>query len=286
MAESFLLWEKEALMPGRLPPDGFEHHRRVVALGDKERLLPHLQGDPFLHLYSLGDLDDFFFASTRWYALEGDRPVFLLYTGANSHTLLALERGNPASARTLLAALAPALPARLYCHLSPGLDEVLRAAAFALEPHGLHLKMKLAGDGWRNVTLPDGVSARTLTRADLSAIMALYAASYPGNWFEPHMLNTAKYLGLFDGGVLTAIAGVHVYSEKYDAAALGNITTLPNARGRGYGTALTGLLVKELRRTVTRIGLNVKADNTAAIRAYQKVGFEIHAEYEEYTASR
>jgi len=38
-------------------------------------------------------------------------------------------------------------------------------------------------------------------------------------------------------------------------------------------------LCVRLRRTVDHIGLNVKADNAAAIRLYEGLGFEVVAEY-------
>jgi predicted GNAT family acetyltransferase len=75
---------------------------------------------------------------------------------------------------------------------------------------------------------------------------------------------------------------VHVYSAEYRVAALGNITTHPDHRGRGLATAVTAGCCKHLLESVELIGLNVRADNAAAIRAYEKIGFEVRAVYHEW----
>ncbi len=55
----------------------------LVCLHDRAALERWLRRDPRLHLYELGDLDDFFWPHTIWYGLE-DRSellsVALLYT--------------------------------------------------------------------------------------------------------------------------------------------------------------------------------------------------------------
>jgi predicted GNAT family acetyltransferase len=79
------------------------------------------------------------------------------------------------------------------------------------------------------------------------------------------------------------VAGIHVYSERYKVAALGNVTTHPEFRGQGVATAAVAKLCRELAHTVDNIGLNVKADNPGAIASYKRLGFEIIATYEECT---
>jgi hypothetical protein len=78
----------------------------------------------------------------------------------------------------------------------------------------------------------DGSEAVALSAADTEELLALYAASYPGNWFVPRMLETGFYFGIRRGRALVSVAGVHVFSPQYKVAALGNITTRPDARGQ------------------------------------------------------
>ena len=81
---------------------------------------------------------------------------------------------------------------------------------------------------------------------------------------------------------LVSVAGVHVYSEAYKVAALGNITTHPAYRGQGLARIVTARLCRSLLETVDYIGLNVKVDNQSAISLYQRLGFEPVCTYHEY----
>ena len=97
------------------------------------------------------------------------------------------------------------------------------------------------------------------------------------------MLETGQFVGIEDRvGQLVCVAGVHVYSPAYRVAALGNITTHPDYRGQGLAAAATAALCKRIFSDVDVIGLNVRSDNTAAIRAYHKVGFTKVADYDEW----
>ena len=49
---------------------------------------------------------------------------------------------------------------------------------------------------------------------------------------------------------------------------------------------VTARLCRSLRETVDHIGLNVQADNDAALACYRKLGFEIVAPYGEFTVEQ
>src|SRR5438093_529590 len=56
---------------------------KAICLHDKDTIATVLRRSPLLHLYAIGDLDDFFWPYTNWYALaNGDeiRPVILAYS--------------------------------------------------------------------------------------------------------------------------------------------------------------------------------------------------------------
>ena len=63
---------------------------------------------------------------------------------------------------------------------------------------------------------------------------------------------------------------------------MGNITTLPTHRNKGYGQRVTAKLCQSLIDEGIRISLNVKSDNQPAISCYEKIGFEIVASYSEF----
>lgn len=254
----------------------FLHHRPAIE--------SFLRQDPHLHLYELGDLDDFFWPYTTWFASQSDGQVdalFLLYSGGSLPVALALA--SPGSGlerlRALLEASLPLLPRRFYCHLTPGLDGAL-AGAYRLEPHGRYLKMALTNPSGLDAI--DTAPVIPFTPSDAEELRRYYDAAYPGNWFDPRMLATGCYYGIRRDGQIASVAGVHVHSSRTRAAALGNIATAPAYRGQGLGKQVTARLCQELRKTVDHIGLNVHAGNAPAQAVYTRLGFTPVAEYDEF----
>ena len=211
----------------------------------------------------------------------------LLYRGLATPTIIALADGDPAALHALLAANAHALPPRFYAHLTPGLEAAL-APRFTARLLGHHLKMGLAapvigraGDAAGNPVgraIDDAIVR--LTPQHAGEAVAFYAASYPASYFEPVNLERGPYVAIRDEHGLAAIAGVHVYSPAKRVASLGNIATRPDTRGRGYARRVTAALCRLLQAEV--IGLNVRADNAAAIACYRAVGFDARHAYDEW----
>ncbi|MFC7547006.1 GNAT family N-acetyltransferase [Plantactinospora sp. GCM10030261] len=250
---------------------------RMRSVHDRAELAALLRRDPARHAYQLGDLDDFFWPYTTWYA-RGDS-VALLYHGVDPPTLLLFD--DPAGpAGELLDDLSSLLPTRLYAHLSPGLDWRL-ARRYDLTPGGPHLKMALTEPARLASALAEG---SPLTAADLPELARLYEVSYPANWFDRRMLETGQYVGVRRDGELVAVAGVHVWSPVYRVAALGNITTHPAHRGRGLAGLAVAALCRRLAATVDHVTLNVRADNAAATAVYRRLGFTTVARYAEFAA--
>ncbi|HOG78692.1 MAG TPA: GNAT family N-acetyltransferase [Anaerolineaceae bacterium] len=254
-------------------------------LHDRAAIAAYLRQDLLVHLYELGDLDDFFWPYTTWYASlnHGDiERLALLYTGSELPILLATAAADDQPMINLLKALLPFLPRQFYAHLPAGMDFGFLRAEYQMESYGVHDKMALqerTGAG----SLPHPADKiRQVKIEDLPELIGFYEAAYPGNWFDPRMIETGQYYGLWRSGRLVSVAGVHVYSPAQGVAALGNITTLPELRGSGLGTAVTGALCQALGNQVGTIGLNVRADNTAAIACYQKLGFRRVTQYEEW----
>lgn len=249
---------------------GLCDHRRVPVRAEHDRaVLAGLLGrDPVLHAYQLGDLDDFFWPYTSWFR-RGDE-VALLYHGVDPPTLLAFAAPERTGGLAgLLTELVPVLPARLWAHLSPGLAATV-ARWYEVSDAADHHRMALTDRA--RLALVDPVG-RPLGRADLPALLRLYAVAYPGNWFDPRMLDTGQYVGVEDGGELVAVAGVHVFSPRWRVAALGNVTTHPRVRGRGLGAGVVAALCARLADSVDHVTLNVRADNVVAVRLYERLGF-------------
>lgn len=253
-----------------------------VCLHDKREIEQFLRRNIYLNIYSIGDLDDFFWPYTIWYGFRTNsniEAVILLYVGQPLPVLLALSE-KPAIMQELLKAILHLLPHRFYAHLSPGLEDVFDNT-YNLEPHGEHYKMALIDK--TTIYGFDCSEVICLSKADVKNIREFYEESYPGNWFDQRMLETNQYFGIMKNHRLVSVAGIHVYSPQYGVAALGNIATHPSYRGKGYGKLVTARVCQSLlNEGINHIGLNVKADNTIAISCYEKLGFKIVASYSEF----
>jgi RimJ/RimL family protein N-acetyltransferase len=253
---------------------------------DKDELYRHFSKDPVLFGYHIGDLDPFYFDHCRW-AVNRDsdgriEDVVLIYNGLSVPTVLAFGMGS--SFESLLKDVLPHVPARFYCHFQSEYGRVVREL-FTERSLGHHHKMKLASYN----PFRSGIHAESIIRLDsrqLEQLISLYDKSYPGNYFDQRLLKTEKYFGYLHNDRLVSVSGVHVYSDEYRIAVLGNIATDPEHRGRGLATALTARLVDELVGEGKRVMLNVSAENEPAIKCYKKLGFEKVHEYEESVFAR
>lgn len=246
-------------------------------LTDRGQIAEFARRDPAYHVYELGDLDSKLFPYTQFWGL-GDplRAIGMLYTKSNPPTLICLERDEPRAGRELMVELSKVLPRPLYAHVTPGLGELLPAPR---RSHGRHWKMAL--------TKPERVRSVDLTTTERlgpehrAELEALYARSTTDSWFAEWTLESGCYFGIRSRGVLVAAAGVHVASAEQRVAAIGNVSTEPAQRGKGLATRVTAATCAALLEQVDHIGLNVEADNLAAIRCYDKLGFEKIGEYDE-----
>lgn len=261
--------------------------QRIVCLHDRRQLADFLLPRADLHLYALGDLDDFFWPYTSCYGLiDGEQlcEIVLCYMGApGSLVVHALTSTSTAHMLSLLGGLQHLLPVRLYTHLSPGLLPAL-GEVYHSQPHGEYDKMTLIDRSLLGHF--DTSAVQGLSTADLAEVQHFYDTSYPGNWFDGRMLETGQYYGLRIDGALVCTAGIHIYSPSYRVAALGNITTRPDMRGRGFARQVSAHLCKELGKSVDIIGLNVRSDNGAARACYSALGFRRVAMYEEHDLVR
>ena len=259
----------------------------LVELRDRDVLAAFLRRRAGVHAYELGDLDDFFWPRTRWLGWQPNgrvEQVALLYDEPEPPVLLAMAEEPAAGMDDLLRAVAAQLPERLYAHLSPGLVEALAPRLVPSYEPVPHRKLELVDPG--ALTGHETADAVRLTPGDLEEIEGFYERAYPGTWFQPRMLETGRYVGIRRGRSLVCVAGVHVWSPTWRVACLGNVATLPSRRGEGLATAAGAALCRVLLDDgIDVISLNVRADNGAAIRAYEKLGFAHAADYVEVALS-
>jgi ribosomal protein S18 acetylase RimI-like enzyme len=239
-----------------------------------------------MHLYELGDLDDFFWPHTTWYGLEDDgvlKGAALVYCASELPVLVAHAReGHTWAVTTLLERMRSVLPRRFYAHLAVGARRALDPS-LRVEPHGRYERMLLTD--WSRLDPIDASRAVRLGPADARELDAFYAEAYPGNWFDPRMLETGAYFGVREGGALVAASGVHVVSRSQRVAALGNVAVRPELRGRGLARVAVAATCRALRPDVDHLGLNVFSENGEGLRLYGGLGFERVASYEELSVT-
>ena len=257
---------------------------KIVSLHNKNKIEAFLRKNTSLHLYSMGDLDSFFWKYTIWYGLKKNKELvstILVYLGSEVPTVLIFaEKVTFQDTEYLLKNILNYLPSKFYLHITSNLVPILEKK-FKLDFHGTHNRMILTQTD--KVNKIDTSKVELLTKKNKVELLDLYSNNYPNNWFDERMLASKQYFGIRENDLLVSVAGVHVFSTKYKLSALGNIVTHLDYRGKGYAKVTTAKLCQSLlKEGITVIGLNVKADNTKAIKCYESIGFEFHSTYDEY----
>ncbi len=251
----------------------------------KSEIRPILEEDRHYAAYALGDLEDGFFEHCRWYIAEESasfRSLALVYAGFDPPVLFLMGTGQGTEAllngpveidRATMNGLAEHLDAiRLHYRC----DAIRRTWRMKLKPRDLQEPAE---------TRPSGI-CRRLTGADMNRLRALYTFG-GGDVFSPAQVIQGTFYGFDMGGQLIAVAGTHIISVAQSVAAVGNVMTHPDYRGRGYATLATYAVCQELvQRAIETIVLNVREDNIPAIRIYEKLGFVRHCLFYECDIQR
>ncbi|KAA3636134.1 MAG: GNAT family N-acetyltransferase [Calditrichaeota bacterium] len=252
----------------------------LIFTTDKPRLQHHFEKDKVLFSYHLGDLDDFYWDNCQWAVDYADRArieeCILIYTGCKVPSIMAF--GVSERFDGLLEQMIPLMPPKFYCHFFKNSRKKF-LDAFKESSLGSFYKMQL--QTFHKVENKDGHNIVQLDKTHIPELESLYERAYPENYFIEKMLETGKYYGVIIDNKIVSVTGVHVDSDKYKVAVLGNITTDPEYRGKGLATIVTSHLLEKLTADEKLVCLNVRSDNPAAIASYKKLGFVKVHDYEE-----
>lgn len=228
--------------------------------------------------YALGDLEPELFAKCVWFF--ADDSLALVYLGFGITVVVALgdDRGWPAAWREACEFLGQKQD--VYMSVRPAVMDHLRAN------HVIRVEKAM----WRMLLVPplamdvNSTDTKRLCVSDAPAVERLYVTGEPAgeapDFFQKEMLVSGVYYGIWDGGELAAVGGTHLVSRTESVAALGNIFTRSDCRGRGLSTAVTYAVARELvTEPLATIILNVRRDNEAARRVYHKLGFNDYCPY-------
>lgn len=242
-------------------------------LTNKDAIRAILRRDPAWCVYALGDLSPDMFPKTEWFTPD----LSLILKDYGTSILFAMGAGSVHEA--LDAVTWPA-------HLQVQAD-ALDAIAQRTQLDGSREMWRMIWRGNRALQT-DNLSTR-LGEADVPALLQLYAdgekSGESPDFFYPAMVSRGVFFGVYEDSQLVAAAGTHLVSRAEGAAAIGNIYTRRNCRGRGLGRAVTTAVMRELAGIET-VGLNVRADNGAALTLYESLGFDRYCRFYEAVAMR
>jgi ribosomal protein S18 acetylase RimI-like enzyme len=248
----------------------------ILHLTDKTPIRVFLNRDRGLTAYALGDLDDAFWPQSMFYGARRNgelAAIVLFYRGFDPVVLVTF--GELDGVRAILADIR--LPDEIY-YVLPG--EMAAPLSERYDCPNRHHEWRMVLDAGSFHAPPlGGVTRIVPEQADQLA--ALYrCAAEPGETvvaFSPRQIAHGVFYGVWEGGVLVATAGTHVWSVAEGVAAVGNVFTQPECRGRGYATWCTGAVARDaLAAGLDAVVLNVRDDNAPAIRVYEKLGFRCY----------
>ena len=253
----------------------------MAQLTDIAAIRATLRADPAWAVYALGDLSPDLFPQTQWFV--PDLALVLKEYG----TCILWAAGCGALEEALAHVIWP-----VHLQVRPdALDVIERHACITRRLRMVRMVLASAGAPTGGPATAWGASSirvRRLTADDVPALGALYAdgdATGEGpDFFMPSMVDTGVFCGVEEHGDLVAVAGTHLVSREEGVAAIGNVYTRRDRRGRGYSTAATRAVLGALAG-VEVIGLNVRADNAPALHVYQSLGFVPHVEFYEALAT-
>jgi ribosomal protein S18 acetylase RimI-like enzyme len=251
-----------------------------VLIDSPAEIQTYLSRDRAWSLYALGDLGPRFWPDTTW--IRSREALVLIYCGSDPPILFAA--GKAEDLRDALCEVnEPALSLSVREEALP-----LLARRYDLgQPVPMHRMIALPGRA--AATIPTEVIP--LTGADAPALAELFqdgdASGEAPDFFRPWMLVDGCFYGAWQAGRLISAGGTHLIHAAERVAAVGNVYTRRDQRGRGWGTAVTQAVTRRLFESgITTVGLNVKRSNAAAISAYRRAGYDVYCDFFEGVVTR
>lgn len=238
------------------------------------------------HLYGLADLQEPFWSRSRWWR-RGDAAVGVLDLptsdvpgAAGTPAFYAISPADAAGTLALFGEVLDEVPAGAQGSGPLGLHAVV-APRRACDDLGRRTKLRVTTDTLRLPPTPAEVEIVDLDATDHDDVAALHASDPGTVFFLSSMYAGGEHVGARVDGALVAAAGTHVRDAAQRVAAIGAVITHPDHRGRGLAGVVVGQVARRLLASGDTVGLNVRDDNVAARRVYDRLGFRPVHRYEE-----
>lgn len=250
---------------------------RVRESRDPRELELAMGGDRSYSAYALAQLDPPFFGQVRFWLgrrANGASGLVAHTHGTGRSTLLL---GDPLVVRATLA-LHPGSRVSYLATAAPEHLPALHATHQAIDRVTMH-RMQTTAGSFRPTpdvsTDPDALPLRRLHGVDVPALNSLYRAGGGPSHYTVADVQRSPYWGAFDGTRLVAVAGTHVVSPNRGVGVVGNVLTHPAYRSHGLGTRVTSAVTATLfAEGLSLAVLSVDPENTPAVRAYRRIGYE------------
>jgi ribosomal protein S18 acetylase RimI-like enzyme len=132
--------------------------------------------------------------------------------------------------------------------------------------------------------VPDGPPAIAIaSERQIADLLALTALVYP-HYFRPRTIAMGRYLAIYDGDRLAAMAGERMHAEGY--CEISAVCTHPDYLGRGYARRLIALLTNAILDRGEQPFLHFSHENTRAKALYVRLGFALRADVPLLVATR
>ena len=253
---------------------------RVRRLVDRDEIYEILRRDRLYAAYAIGDLEGVLFEKCQWAAAYEDgqaSALCLLFKGLTPNAVFCMGK----SAGLAMVLGSAMRPGRVFFAALPEHVAALRAF-YDLDPPETLIRMAITSGAFR----PVESKAVRLASKDVDALNELYRLG-GGTGFAPFQVTQGIFYGVRSEGRLVSTAGTHVISPKYSIGCVGNVFTHPAYRRRGYAAECTSAVTKDvLAAGCGDVVLNVRADNYAAVRVYQRLGYLEHSRYMEAYGTR
>jgi ribosomal protein S18 acetylase RimI-like enzyme len=244
----------------------------LISESTRKHIRQLLETDRDWAAYALADLDPAEDEYTEW--IWGKAAVVLIYSGFSPHVLF--SHGNAEELTELFDQIPPA--EYVYTLIDPS-RKMLEGRLIPRHEERMY-RMALERHEFPEF---DGDDVVRLGIEDLEEIKALFS-NRPDrpDAFHEKQLSTGPFYGVRVQNNLRSVAGIHILSHWASIAALGNVYTHPDYRGRGFATQASAAVVRDLLEfEINTIVLNVAIKNEPALHTYKRLGFKSICEYYE-----
>jgi ribosomal protein S18 acetylase RimI-like enzyme len=129
----------------------------------------------------------------------------------------------------------------------------------------------------------DGPEITELSSAEVADMLSLTALVYP-HYFRPRTIQMGRYLGIYAGETLAAMAGERMRFDGHQE--ISAVCTHPDYTGRGYAQRLMAVLTNDILDSGRVPFLHVSHQNGRAKGLYERLGYRFRTDIPLLAATR